>query len=128
MLIEAGNKPQAIVIATGSEVHLAREAVTRLNAEGRAIRLVSMPCAEVFERQAQSYRDRVLPDAVRRRIVVEAGARDFWFRYAGLDGLVIGLDGFGASAPGADVFEHFGFTPDHLTRRIRTYLGKPIPA
>ena len=128
VLIEAGNKPQAIVIATGSEVHLAREAVTRLNAEGRAIRLVSMPCAEVFERQAQSYRDRVLPDAVRRRIVVEAGARDFWFRYAGLDGLVIGLDGFGASAPGADVFEHFGFTPDHLTRRIRTYLGKPIPA
>ena len=128
ILIEAGSEPAAVVIATGSEVHLARAAVTRLNAEGQAIRLVSMPCAEVFERQAQSYRDRVLPDAVRRRIVIEAGARDFWFRYAGLDGLVIGLDDFGTSAPGADAFEHFGFTPDHLTRRIRDYLGKPISA
>ena len=122
VLIEVSEEPEAIVIATGSEVHLAREAVSRLNSEGHAIRLVAMPCVEYFERQDQPYRESVLPAAVRARIAIEAGARDFWYRYVGLDGMVIGLDRFGASAPGADVFEYLGFTADNCTQQIKKYL------
>ncbi len=121
-LIDAGESPEAIVIATGSEVHVAREAVARLNGEGRAIRLVAMPCAEHFERQTEAYRASVLPPSVRRRVAIEAGGRDFWYRFVGLDGMVIGLDRFGASAPGADLFKHFGFTADNCTNLIRDYL------
>ena len=122
ILIDVGDEPEAIVMATGSEVHLAREAVSRLNDEGHAIRLVAMPCAEHFERQDDAYRRSVLPAQVRKRIAIEAGGRDFWYRYVGLDGMVIGLDRFGASAPGADVFNHFGFTADNCTRLIKKYL------
>ena len=121
-LIEVSEELEAIVIATGSETPLAREAVTRLNGQGHAIQLVSMPCAELFERQGQAYRESVLPPRVRKRVAIEAGARDVWYRYVGLDGLVIGLDRFGASAPGGDLFEHFGFTADNCTTLIKDYL------
>ena len=104
-------------------IGMAREVVTALSAEGHAVRLVSMPCTEVFARQDQAYRDSVLPPTVRKRIAIEAGSTDFWYRYVGLDGAVIGLDHFGASAPAAALFEHFGLTAAKATASARALLG-----
>ena len=82
-----------------------------------------MPCTDRFDSQDAAYRDSVLPPAIRRRIAVEAGATDGWYKYVGLDGCVIGLDDFGASAPAADLFEHFELSPQHVQRRIAEYLA-----
>ena len=123
VLLDSDKTPSAVVIATGSELGLAREVVTALQAEGHALRLVSMPSTEVFARQDAAYRDRVLPPAVRKRVAIEAGSPDFWYRYVGLDGCVIGLDGFGASAPAPALFEHFGLTVAKATARVRALLG-----
>ena len=111
--IAGGGTPELILIATGSEVKLAREACRRLDADGRRVRLVSMPCTEVFERQDEMYRRSVLPPDG-RRLVVEAAASDWWYKYAGSDGQVIGIDGYGGSAPGAVLFEHFGLTVERI--------------
>jgi len=123
VLIDSAGPPTGIVIATGSEVALARAVVTALNAEGQRLRLVSMPCVEAFARQDQSYRDTVLPPSLRRRVAIEAGCGETWYRYTGLDGLVIGLDRFGASAPAAALYEHFGFTAATVSARVRAWLG-----
>ena len=104
---------ELVVIATGSEVSLALQAQERLHDDGRRARVVAMPCAECFERQPRDYRERVLPTGV-PRLAVEAGCGDCWRRYVGLDGGVVGIEEFGASAPGAEVFEHFGFTPEKI--------------
>ncbi|MGE0859572.1 MAG: transketolase [Gammaproteobacteria bacterium] len=117
--LDCAGAPQAIVIATGSELALAREVVTTLQGEGRQVRLVSMPSAEVFARQDAAWREQVLPAAVRRRAAIEAGSTDFWYRYVGLDGIVIGLDRFGASAPAGALFEHFGLTAAKATAAVR---------
>jgi transketolase len=112
-----GPRPDLILIASGSEVWVALEARERLQAEGIATRVVSMPCWELFAEQEQSYRDQVLPPAVRARLAVEAAATFGWERWVGEDGEVVGVDHFGASAPGTTVLEKFGFTPDNVTNR-----------
>jgi transketolase len=110
--------PDAIIIATGSEVNIAVEAQAQLAEHGVRTRVVSMPAWDLFEAQDQAYRDEVLPPAVRARVSVEAGITLGWQRWVGDAGAMIGIDGrFGASAPGATVMEHLGFTPEHITER-----------
>ncbi len=98
---------------------IAAEAVKAANAEGLRVRLVSMPCTEVFDAQDEAYRESVLPKAVRARVAVEAGATVGWWKYVGLDGRVLGIDRFGASGKVQDLFPHFGFTADNVGRLIR---------
>ena len=112
----------AIVIATGSEVALAVEAAERLAALGKGIRVVSMPCAEVFEAQEAGYREAVLPSDVLARVAVEAAHTDFWFKYVGLDGRVVGMSSFGESAPAGDLFRHFGLTTDNVVAAIEDVI------
>ena len=112
VLKDCDGLPDAIVIATGSEVQICVEAVARLQSEGVAARLVSMPSADVFEAQDQDYRDAVLPPSIRNRVAVEAAAVDYWYKWVGMDGKIIGMRSFGASAPGDVLMEHFGFTAD----------------
>jgi transketolase len=116
--------PELILIATGSEVWVALEARERLQASGIATRVVSMPCWELFAEQDQGYRDQVLPPAVRGRLAVEAAATFGWERWVGDDGEVVGIDHFGASAPGTTVLEQFGFTPDNVTDRALALLRR----
>jgi transketolase len=111
-----GGKPDLILIATGSEVWLAVEAKKLLDAKGVATRVVSMPCWELFDAQPQSYRNEVLPPAVRARMSIEAGATLGWSRYVGDRGFAFGIDRFGTSAPCADVAKAYGFTPDNVAR------------
>jgi transketolase len=122
VLIDAAGTPEALVIATGSEIGIAAQAVTALNAAGRRIRLVSMPSTEAFDTQDAAYREAVLPRAVTRRLAVEAGARQSWWRYVGSAGGVLGIDRFGASGKGADVMAHFGFTADNIVQQLRGLL------
>ena len=112
VLKDCDGTPDVIVIATGSEVQICVEAVGRLQSEGVAARLVSMPSADVFEAQDQDYRDAVLPPSVRNRVAVEAAAVDYWHKWVGMDGQIIGMRSFGASAPGGVLMDHFGFTVD----------------
>ncbi|MGH8275828.1 MAG: transketolase family protein, partial [Steroidobacteraceae bacterium] len=122
VLIDGGGTPEAIVIATGSEVGIAAPAVSALNAAGRRVRLVSMPGTETFDAQPEAYREAVLPRAVTRRLAVEAGATQCWWRYVGAAGRVLGIDCFGASGKGPDVFTHFGFTADNIAQQVRALL------
>ena len=118
ILIDCEGVPEAIVIATGSEVGIAAEAVRAQAAGGRRIRLVSIPSTTTFDRQDPAYRHSVLPDGVVRRIAVEAGARDSWWKYVGLKGRIVGIDTFGHSAPGKVLFEFFGFTAANVGKAI----------
>ena len=117
----AGGAPRAVVIATGSEVSVALEAQKLLAAEGIAVRVVSMPSTSVFDRQDAAYRASVLPRGV-PRVAVEAGVTDFWRKYVGLEGAVVGIDRFGESAPGGELFKHFGFTPEKVAAAVRAVL------
>jgi len=123
VLADAAGTPECIVIATGSEVAIAAEAVSKANAAGRRVRLVSMPCTEVFDAQPADWRESVLPRAVTRRIAIEAGATQSWWRYVGSDGRVIGIDRFGASGKAAELFAHFGITADAVSRAIEELLA-----
>jgi len=111
-----------ILIATGSEVELALNAVEPLAREGIAARVVSMPATTVFDRQDAEYRERVLPQGV-RRVAIEAGVTDFWRKYVGLEGGVVGIDTFGESAPAGVLFKHFGFTVEHVVETAKAALG-----
>jgi transketolase len=122
VLIDCAGVAEALVIATGSEVGIAAQAVNALNGAGRRVRLVSMPATEVFDAQDEAYRESVLPRAVRRRLAVEAAARQSWWRYVGSEGRVIGIDRFGASGKGAEVLAHFGFTADNIVQQLRELL------
>jgi transketolase len=110
--------PEAIVVATGSEVGIASEAVRALNLRGRRVRLVSMPSTEAFDAQEAAYRESVLPAVVTKRLAVEAAATQTWWKYVGIQGRVLGIDRFGASGKAADVFPHFGFTADNVAQEI----------
>ena len=112
-----------IFIATGSEVDLAMQSARALKNDAIAVRVVSMPCANVFDRQPQTYRDAVLPPSNRKRIAIEAGVTDYWRKYVGLDGAVIGIDTFGASAPADDLFKYFGFTVDAVVSTAKRLLA-----
>jgi len=118
----ADGKFDRILIATGSEVDLAMQAANALAKEGIGARVVSMPCTNVFDRQPQAYRDSVLPPAMRKRVAVEAGVTDYWRKYVGLDGHVVGIDTFGASAPAEALFKHFGFTVDEVVAAVKSLV------
>jgi transketolase len=123
VLADCQGAPQCIVIATGSEVSIAREAVQRAQAAGKRVRLVSLPCTEVFDAQDAAYRESVLPAAVTARVAVEAGTTGLWWRYVGTGGRVVGIDHYGASGKGAEVMKKFGFTADHVERAINESMG-----
>ena len=114
VLRDCDTTPELIILATGSEVELAVAAAEQLNRQGRPTRVVSLPCVEVFEAQDEAYRQQVLPDAVEKRIAIEAGSTAGWYKYVGRKGQVIGLDRFGESAPAGELFELFGFTVDKV--------------
>ena len=118
----AGGKPELIIIATGSEVWLALAAQEKLAEEGRRVRVVSLPCRELFEEQSAQYRNSVLPPEIGKRLVVEAGQKLGWEKYAGDKGLIHGLDTFGESGAWEDLAEHFGFTPEKVTALARKLL------
>jgi len=122
VLLEEQGELEAIIIATGSEVALAVDAATQLGASGRGVRVVSMPCAEVFERQDAAYRESVLPSHVLARVAVEASHKDWWFKYVGLDGRVVGMSSFGESAPGSDLMREFGFTVEAVLEAVEDVI------
>ncbi len=117
----ADGKPQAVIIATGSEVGLAVMAQKALAETGIQVRVVSMPCTNVFDRQDRDYKDSVLPKGI-GRVAVEAGVTDYWRKYVGLDGAVVGMDTFGESAPAGELFKHFGFTVENVVKAVNSVL------
>ena len=117
----ANGKPQAIIIATGSEVALAMDAQKALANDDIHVRVVSMPCTNLFDRQDQSYKDSVLLKDV-KRVAVEAGVTDFWRKYVGLEGAIVGIDTFGESAPAGELFKHFGFTAENVAKVVKSVL------
>jgi transketolase len=120
----AGGGPDAILIATGSELALALEAQTLLEASGVAVRVVSLPSWELFARQPASYREAVLPARVPRRLAIEAASTFGWERWVGDHGAVLGQTDYGASAPYQDLAKHFGFTPENVVAKVRELLGR----
>jgi transketolase len=123
-LIDSDGTPEAIVIATGSEVGIAADAVRALNSGGRRVRLVSMPSTEAFDAQDAAYRESVLPRAVTKRLAVEAAATQSWWKYVGAEGDVLGIDRFGASGKASDLFPHFGFTADNVAKQIERIIKR----
>ncbi|GAB4181169.1 MAG: transketolase [Calditrichia bacterium] len=120
---ENGNKPDLIIIGTGSELHIALDAAEKLESEGKQVRVVSMPSLEIFNRQSEAYQSQILPNDVIHRIVVEAGSTSCWAGIAGTHGKVIGLDHFGASAPYEILYEKFGITAERIVEEARNMLG-----
>lgn len=114
--------PEVTIIATGSEVQLAIAAQAQLSEMEVSARVVSMPCADIFDLQSHSYRESVLPKDCKKRVAIEAGIADYWFKYVGVDGLVIGMNTFGESAPASALFEHFGFSIENVLQTITQYL------
>lgn len=122
VLYEPDGPVQGIIISTGSEVAIAMEAAKELGKRGRKIRVVSMPCAEVFAAQDKTWQESVLPSSITARVAVEAASADWWRKYVGLDGIVIGMTTFGESAPGGELFRHFGFTVEHVMKSMESLL------
>jgi transketolase len=123
VLKDCEGTPEAILIATGSEVSVAVDAANALQQKGRRVRVVSMPSTNVFEAQDESYREQVLPRAVEARVAIEAAAPGTWWRYVGTKGAVVGMNSFGASGVAKDLFKHFGFTPDNVVNTVERVLG-----
>jgi transketolase len=115
--------PEILFIATGSEVALAMGAAAALAGECIAARVVSMPCTDLFDAQPEEYRCSVLPPQTTRRIVIEAGVGEFWWRFAGPAGRIVAMHGFGESAPAGDLFEHFGFTVGNVLSVAKELLS-----
>jgi transketolase len=123
VLIDSQGPAEVIVIATGSEVGIAAEAVRAVAAKGRKVRLVSMPSTNTFDAQDEAYKHSVLPPSVAKRVAVEAGATGTWWKYVGLEGQIVGIDHFGASGPAKELFKAFGFTAEHVVAAIEKVLG-----
>ncbi|CAH0532608.1 Transketolase 1 [Vibrio stylophorae] len=123
ILKDCAGKPELIFIATGSEVELAVEAAAQLSAEGKQVRVVSMPATDVFDKQDAAYREAVLPSDVTARVAIEAGIADFWYKYVGFDGRIIGMTSFGESAPADELFKMFGFTVENAVDTARELLA-----
>jgi len=123
VLRDADGEPDILLIATGSEVALATGAAARLGADGIKARVISMPCTSLFDAQSDEYKQQVLPANVSRRVAIEAGVSDGWWRFVGQHGRIVGLDRFGASAPADDLFEHFGFSVDNVLTVARELLA-----
>ena len=114
--------PELIFIATGSEVELAVKAAEALSAEGKKVRVVSMPSTNRFDKQDAAYRESVLPAAVTKRVAIEAGIADFWYKYVGFEGRVVGMNSFGESASADQLFKLFGFTVDNVVAKAKEIL------
>ena len=114
VLLDSDKPAQIILIATGSEVQLAVDAYAELTAQGKAVRVVSIPSTDVFEQQSDEYKESVLPSNVSKRVAIEAGIADYWYKYVGLNGKVIGMTTFGESAPADKLFKMFGFTVENV--------------
>ncbi|PTP01338.1 transketolase [Vibrio splendidus] len=123
ILKDCAGKPELIIIATGSEVELAVSAAAELTAEGKAVRVVSMPATDAFDKQDAEYRESVLPADVTVRIAVEAGIADFWYKYVGFGGKIIGMTTFGESAPAGELFKMFGFTTENVVNTAKELLA-----
>ncbi|TOI34513.1 transketolase [Vibrio parahaemolyticus] len=123
ILKDSDGKPELILIATGSEVELAVKAAEQLTAEGKKVRVVSMPSTDAFDKQDAAYREAVLPSDVTARIAIEAGIADFWYKYVGFDGRIIGMTTFGESAPADQLFEMFGFTVENVVNTAKELLA-----
>ena len=119
---EKGDCPDLILIATGSEVELAMKAAEVLSAEGHKVRVVSMPSTNVFDAQDEAYRESVLPSSVTKRVAIEAGISDFWYKYVGFGGRIVGMNSFGESAPAGELFKLFGFTVDNVVAKAKEIL------
>lgn len=123
ILLDCTGKPDLIFIATGSEVELAVASAAKLTAEGKKVRVVSMPATDLFDKQDAAYRESVLPADVTARVAIEAGIADFWYKYVGLNGRIIGMTTFGESAPADELFKMFGFTIDNVVNNAKELLG-----
>ena len=123
ILKDCEGQPELILIATGSEVELAVEAAAQLSADGKAVRVVSMPSTDAFDKQDEAYREAVLPSSVTKRIAVEAGIADFWYKYVGFGGKIIGMTTFGESAPADELFKMFGFTTENAVKTAKELLA-----
>ena len=121
-LVDCAGTPDAIIIATGSETGIAVDAAAKLNAEGGNVRVVSMPCAEIFSAQDADYRESVLPAAVTRRVAVEAAHGDYWYKWVGLGGKTVTMNTFGESAPAGELFKHFGFTAENVAETVKSLI------
>ena len=122
VLKDCDGTPELIFIATGSEVELAVKAADVLTAEGKKVRIVSMPSTNRFDKQDAAYRESVLPAAVTKRVAIEAGISDFWYKYVGFEGRVVGMNSFGESAPADQLFKLFGFTVDNVVAKAKEIL------
>ncbi|ENM5873495.1 transketolase [Vibrio mimicus] len=123
ILKDCAGQPELILIATGSEVELAVAAYEQLSAEGKAVRVVSMPSTDAFDKQDAAYREAVLPATVTKRIAIEAGIADFWYKYVGFGGRIIGMTSFGESAPAGELFKLFGFTTENIVKQAKELLA-----
>ena len=123
VLKDAGGKPDLILIATGSEVEITVLAAEKLLAKGVNVRVVSLPSTDVFDAQDEAWRESVLPSDVSARVAVEAGIADYWYKYVGLKGKIVGMTGYGESAPAEQLFPFFGFTVDHIVATAEQVLN-----
>ena len=124
VLKDCTNTPELILIATGSEVELAVAAYEQLTADGKQVRVVSLPCTDVFDAQSAEYKESVLPASVTKRLAIEAGIADYWYKYVGFGGDIIGMHTFGESAPADDLFKLFGFTVDNVLEKATALLAR----
>ncbi|MBP4134545.1 transketolase-like TK C-terminal-containing protein, partial [Gallibacterium anatis] len=122
ILKDCEGTPELIFIATGSEVELAVKAAEQLTAEGHKVRVVSMPSTNVFDKQDAAYKESVLPSNIKKRVAIEAGIADFWYKYVGLEGRIVGMNRFGESAPAGELFKLFGFTVDNVVAKAKEIL------
>ena len=122
VLSDCDGEPEAILIATGSEVQVAMEAKVKLSEAGKNVRVVSMPSTDVFEKQDAAYRESVLPSHILARVAVEAAHVDYWYKYVGLDGRIVGMTSFGESAPAGQLFEYFDITADAVVAAVEDCL------
>jgi transketolase len=122
VLVDSASNPDLIIISTGSEVELAVKAAANLTEQGKNVRVVSMPCPDMFDVQDQAYKDSVLVPGV-KRLAVEAGVTDYWRKWVGLEGDVVGIDTFGESAPAGELFKEFGFTVENVVAKASALIG-----
>ncbi len=123
VLKDSGGKPDIILIATGSEMEITLQAAEKLAGEGRNVRVVSLPSTDIFDAQDEEYRESVLPSNVAARVAVEAGIADYWYKYVGLKGAIVGMTGYGESAPADKLFPFFGFTAENIVAKAHKVLG-----
>ncbi len=123
VLKDSGGKPDIILIATGSEMEITLQAAEKLAGEGRNVRVVSLPSTDIFDARDEEYRESVLPSNVSARVAVEAGIADYWYKYVGLKGAIVGMTGYGESAPADKLFPFFGFTAENIVAKAHKVLG-----